>query len=66
MGNLTNHRKARNHFVIDTKPDTEEVVRKEPKKYNMEKKFKEEKSEEEDLTIKISGIKSIKISGIKF
>ena len=61
MANMANHRKESNHFVIkeDTNiSKTEEVVRKDPKKYNRQKTIKEEKSEEteEDPTIKILGI----------
>ena len=60
MANMVNHRKESNHFVIkeDTNiSKTEEVVRKEPKKYNKQKTIKEEKSDEtvEDPTMRISG-----------
>ena len=56
MANMANHRKENNHFVIkeDTNiTKTEDVLRKEPKKYDKQKTIKEEKSEE---TMKISGI----------
>ena len=61
MANMANHRKENNHFVIkeDTNiTKTEDVLRKEPKKYDKQKTIKEEKSEEtvEDPTMKISGI----------
>ena len=61
MANMANHRKESNHFVIkeDTNiSKTEEVVRKDPKKYNRQKTIKEVKSYEtvEDSTIKILGI----------
>ena len=69
MANMANHRKESNHFVIkeDTNiSKTEEVLRKEPKKYNRQKTIKEEKSEEtvEDPTIKISGISILAITSI--
>ena len=61
MANMANHRKENNHFVIkeDTNvTKTEDVLRKEPKKYDKQKTIREEKSEEtvEDPTMKISGI----------
>ena len=60
MANMANHRKESYHFVIKEDINiskTEEVVRKDPKKYDRQKTIKEEKSDEtvEDPTMRISG-----------